>query len=604
MNKKIYILIIFIMSIIFIPNVFAETGYVSDKTGVNMRNKPSTKGSEVILEIPYNAEFYISDLNVEEGDNTCKKSWYYVYYEGKYGYICSGLVKVYGETETSYDRPWTTPKKAIIGGAKFISNGYISKGQYTSYLKKFNVNPSGYYPLYNHQYMANLRAPMSESLTTYKSIKENGLLEHKLNFVIPIYNNMPETTYDENIKNTERQIADIQDETFENSINTFPEDYKKYLRYLHSIHKEWVFTPLITNLDFNQVFLSEQDVSSIEINSGLCEQNPYYETEKGWCIGNEAATKFFIDPRNFLSEQYIFMFENLSYSDLYTEDVIKSVLKDTFMNDISIIDNQTYASIFVEAGNAANINSLYLASLARQESGVKLTNTTNGEEFTYEGYAYKGIYNFFNIGANSSATNPAKAGLVYANGGKGANGAIKVEGNIIEEPENNTTDTNSNKKEETKEEIKEEIKVDPIELSNTFISWLSVSKTNDYIKGYQLGTSIASIKEKVGNNAKVIIKNSNGNELNDGDLIGTGYTIEISNDNGSNAYTYVMYGDLSGDGNINSADLLKLRQHLLGTNKLNGAFLTSAYLNEDENINSADLLKLRQHLLGTSTIKQ
>ena len=91
---------------------------------------------------------------------------------------------------------------------------------------------------------------------------------------------------------------------------------------------------------------------------------------------------------------------------------------------------------------------------------------------------------------------------------------------------------------------------------------------------------------------------------NDVDLLGTGYQIEISNSLGSLTYTYVMYGDLTGDGEINSADLLKLRQHLLGTATLTGANLTSSYLNDDDEINSADLLKLRQHLLGTSTIVQ
>ena len=141
-------------------------------------------------------------------------------------------------------------------------------------------------------------------------------------------------------------------------------------------------------------------------------------------------------------------------------------------------------------------------------------------------------------------------------------------------------------------------------MSNTFISWLNVSKVSDYIKGYEIGTSVASIKERVGNNANVVVKNPSGNELGDGDLIGTGYTIEISNDKGSNTYTYVMYGDVSGDGEINSADLLKIRQYLLGQVNLDGAFKTSAYISGDNEINSADLLKLRQHLLGTSSISQ
>lgn len=571
------IVIFCLFSFLLVLNVNAETGYVTDKTGVNMRDKPSTSGSTILLEIPYNAEFYISNTNAAIG-NGCSKAWYYVYYNNNYGYICSNLVKILGELETTYERPWTTPKKAIVGGAEYISKGYIAKGQYTSYLKKFNVNPSGYYPVYNHQYMANLRAPMSEASTTYGSLKNNGLLDNTINFVIPVYNDMPETTYNQNIKNTERQTADVQDEVFEISINGFPESYKPYLRYLHTIHFNWTFTPLNTGLDFETSYLSEKAVSSIEISSGLCEQDPYYVTESGWCIGNEASTKFFLDPRNFLSEKYIFMFENLGYSDLYNETVVQSVIENTFMNGISVLDNQSYASIFVEAGRNSNISPLYLASLARQESGTKVTNTTSGAEFTYEGYTYKGLYNFFNIGASSSASNPALAGLVWANGGKGVNSVVS----------DNTNNGNSN----------------TINVSNDFISLLKVGKIGDYLKGYSLGTTIKDIKNTVGSSASVVIKDSNGNVKNDGDVIGTGYTISISNSAGSNTYTYVMYGDVSGDGEINSADLLKVRQYLLGQVNLSGAFKTSAYLNEDNEINSADLLKLRQHLLGTSSISQ
>ena len=108
----------------------------------------------------------------------------------------------------------------------FISKSYISKGQFTSYLKKFNVNPNGHYAVYNHQYMANLRAPMSEASSTYNSISKNNLLNNSINFVIPQFDNMPESTYDANIKDTGRGTADIQDETFEASIAGFNETYK------------------------------------------------------------------------------------------------------------------------------------------------------------------------------------------------------------------------------------------------------------------------------------------------------------------------------------------------------------------------------------------
>ena len=131
--KKLVLVFIFCFSFVFYVN--AETGYVTDKTGVNMRDNPTTSGSNILVSIPYKTEFYIEKLDIPKG-NGCSNNWYYVYYNNNYGYVCSNLVKLVGVQETSYNRPWTTPKKAIIGGAEFISSSYIEKGQFTSYFKK------------------------------------------------------------------------------------------------------------------------------------------------------------------------------------------------------------------------------------------------------------------------------------------------------------------------------------------------------------------------------------------------------------------------------------------------------------------------------------
>ena len=578
-----YVIVYIFFCIISILNVNAETGYTTDKTGLSLRDRPSTASSNYIIStIPYGVDFYISNMNAGSG-NGCSRGWYYVYYQGNYGYACSGLIKIVGEVDTSYDRPWTTPKKAIVGGAKFISSGYISNGQNTSYLKKYNVNPTAFYAKYTHQYMANLRAPAGEANTTFKSLKENNLLNNDFSFVIPVYNNMPEQKYNYNgLYQVDLPTTNDTDDKFENMIKDFPDSYKPYLRYIHKLHNNWTFTPLNTNIDFNDAYLNEKYISSIEISSGYCEQNPYTVTESGWCIANDDTTKFFLDPRNFLTEKYVFMFENLGYSDIVTENTVKSVLKDTFMNDISVLDNQSYSSIFVEAGKTAKVSPLYLASLARQESGTKESITTSGKEFSYEGYTYSGLYNFFNIGASSSESNPALAGLVWANGGKGVDNATQ----------NNNSNSNGDKEKSS------------VDINNDFISMLSVKKYGDYIGGYSVGTTVGTIKGKVGSSASVVIKDSNGNIKNDSDLIGTGSTIEISNSDGSMTYTYVMFGDLNGDGEIDAVDLLRMRFHLIGRTTFEGSLRAAADLNGDGEIDAVDLLRMRFHLINTKLIEQ
>ena len=553
--------------------VFADTGYV--KNQVTMRDKPSTDSSvKKIMEIPKGAEFEIINQDIPAG-NGCGNPWFYIYYSGEYGYVCSSLVGVVGEQSTSYERPWNSPAKAITGGALFISSGYISKGQFTSYLKKYNVNPSGYYPQFNHEYMANLRAPSSEALSTYNSLNKNNKLNEAYDFVIPYFDNMPDSTYDSKFKNIElKKIDEVSDDKFEEMIKEFPDSYKPYLRYLHSIHENWTFTPLYTKYDFNEGVTVENNVSSIEVSSGHC-ASPVQITEKNWCIATKEAVAFFMDPRNFLNETYIFMFENLGFKEV-DESLIKGVLSGTFMDNIEPISNKTYSLLFLEAGRYAKVSALYLASLSRQEAGTKLSNTTNGAEFTYEGYTYSGLYNFYNIGASSSESNPALAGLVFANGGKGKNN-----GSTSDEPTDPKTDDDKS----------EEVKID-------FIDLLNLNKNGDYYDGYDSGTKVSTITSKATGKAKITVKRADDEEVLGDSLLGTGMKIECVNGNQNEVYEYVLMGDTNGDGLINSADLLKVRQHLLETNRLTGSYLKAALMAGGVNVNSADLLKLRQYLIN------
>ncbi|MGN0517967.1 MAG: SH3 domain-containing protein [Acutalibacteraceae bacterium] len=103
--------------------------------------------------------------------------------------IANGLA--YASSGTSYSRPWTTPEKSIVGGAKIISEDYIAEGQDTEYYQRFNVSPNSTYPKYTHQYMTNVMAAASQARNTYDAYSKLGLLANEKIFYIPVYNNMP-----------------------------------------------------------------------------------------------------------------------------------------------------------------------------------------------------------------------------------------------------------------------------------------------------------------------------------------------------------------------------------------------------------------------------
>ena len=81
-----------------------------------------------------------------------------------------------------------------------------------------------------------------------------------------------------------------------------------------------------------------------------------------------------------------------------------------------------------------------------------------------------------------------------------------------------------------------------------------------------------------------------------GDKFATGEKIKID----GKEYTILILADVSGDGEINSSDLLQIVKHLKGTQKLDKDwFLKAADVNCDNQINSSDLLMVVKYLKGT-----
>ena len=109
------------------------------------------------------------------------------YQSGSMSAVTRGLW--YASQSGSYDRPWNSIEKSIVGGSKYYGENYVKAGQDTFYLKKFNVQGSN---LYKHQYMTNVEAAAGEGAKLSRAYTDT-MKSETLVFKIPVFNNMPET---------------------------------------------------------------------------------------------------------------------------------------------------------------------------------------------------------------------------------------------------------------------------------------------------------------------------------------------------------------------------------------------------------------------------
>ena len=116
-------------------------------------------------------------------------------YPGVYNFFNYGASDGEGNTarglEYAKRAGWTTPRKALVEGAKLIAGTYTKAGQVNKYLYKFDVVGNTNADLYTHQYMTNVQDPNSQALILYTAYDQVDLLDNSLTFIIPVYKNMP-----------------------------------------------------------------------------------------------------------------------------------------------------------------------------------------------------------------------------------------------------------------------------------------------------------------------------------------------------------------------------------------------------------------------------
>ena len=179
-------------------------------------------------------------------------------------------------------------------------------------------------------------------------------------------------------------------------VEQFPASYQNALYTLKAQHPNWIFVRMDTGVDWNTAIARELgDKSLVPSGSSGSWQNGVYG--QGWSYASEGILKYYMDPRNFLTDPSVFQFEQLTYNDSYhTAAAVQEILKNSFMASGIPGDSRTYAQAFNAIGQSTGVSPFHLASRVLQEQGTKGTSALiSGSYPGYEGY-----YNYFNVNAS------------------------------------------------------------------------------------------------------------------------------------------------------------------------------------------------------------
>ena len=195
--------------------------------------------------------------------------------------------------------------------------------------------------------------------------------------------------------------------TFEEQLAQFPQSYHGALISLHAKYPNWIFKADNLYISFNDA-LNLEDYADVRLIDGSYESlrsmrrgcydwqtNSWVTHEGGWYGASRELIAYYMDPRNFLNENDIFMYMKQGYdANTQTLQGVREILKGTFL-DTTVADTndefygRTYSEVIIEAAARSFVNPYIIASTIIQEQGVN--GATLGRGTTYNGVT---VYNF------------------------------------------------------------------------------------------------------------------------------------------------------------------------------------------------------------------
>lgn len=225
----------------------------------------------------------------------------------------------------------------------------------------------------------------------------------------------------------------------------FPSSYWGGLCKLKADHPTWTFQPIKTNLDWDFVIDEEGKCGKNFIHNSVSDKT-FLDTTctatspGGYVAPSKIALAYYMDPRNFFTEKYIFQFLDQSYDstiETVYEPTVKSIVSETAFYKYHLGLENDLAKFITEGSKESGASPIFIASRIYQEMGTKdsLYNLWSGVyegkfEANEEDKKYLDYYNFFNFGVSDTCVaskGTTRCGLEYAykSGWKGVSNAIK-----------------------------------------------------------------------------------------------------------------------------------------------------------------------------------
>ena len=494
-------------------------------------------------------------------------------------------------TKKKYLIPWNTKEKSITGGSIFIGSSYINKGQNTIYLQKFDVYDKTGDGLFWHQYMTNVLAPYSESKSIYNGYSKMGMLDNSLSFIIPIYNNMPDIMQESPSINQKDFVSDntkVYSTGNNVNIRTGPSTSYEIITKVNLNEKMTrIKKGKQSNDKWDKVILENGIIGYISSNYVDIYKQPEIEkieinfTDKVILKGEKKKLNIKIYPEEaknnkvsyISSNPEIITVDDEGYMQAIRSGKSKIIVKSNENNVSSEIDLEVYSKV---------------TDISLDQSKIYLTKD-----------------NTFKINAFIAPDDANNKNIIYESLN---NDIAKVDtlGNITGV---NIGETTIIAKSEENPNIRKEVLVIVVrKLEDNEIEFLKPLKTDGFeISGVNFReNTVFEIKQLIKTNLELEFLNNKGEVLDENEKIGTGSIIKVKEDDKLlREYKIILYGDITGDGKINSTDLLVLQRYILELDKLDDIYLKAGNINKNgKKPTSVDLLLIQRHILGLKYIEQ